>query len=199
MKLHGKLYTYHCKFPRSLQVLTLRLLRAVLPSWEAGYNRAQQERLVDKLFSLLGEVLVICSSPFVKPLKPGQFKKHGNQQHESNSLVLGIHFVTLGGLAECKAIELYPFGCAQCHVYIFVPISLSTCMHMYVHVYTHLSSCFFKVDVQRSSNYMHLRLPRKVAQSPKRSLSCFVDSTHFLSGTPSSTTTSVAASRPSPP
>ena len=55
----------------SLQVLTLRLLRAVLPSWEVGYNSQQQKKLVERLFRLLGEVLVLCSSPFIRPSKAG--------------------------------------------------------------------------------------------------------------------------------
>lgn len=53
-------------------MLTLRLLRAVLPSWEAGYNVKQQEKLVESLFLLLGEVLVLCNSPFIKPSKIGK-------------------------------------------------------------------------------------------------------------------------------
>ena len=65
-------YDCYSNFCVLLQVLTLRLLRAVLPSWEPGRNKTQQKKLVDDLFYLLGVVLVICSSPFVKPLKPGQ-------------------------------------------------------------------------------------------------------------------------------
>lgn len=58
----------------SVQVLTLRMLRAVLPSWEARVNTQQQERLIKDLFSLLGQVLVLCSSPFQKPSQ-----RHGEQ------------------------------------------------------------------------------------------------------------------------
>lgn len=54
-----------------MQVLTLRLLRAILPSWESGSNPQQQKKLVGDLFSLLGQVLVLCSSPFIKPQKLG--------------------------------------------------------------------------------------------------------------------------------
>ena len=54
-----------CLFP--CQVLTLRLLRAIAPSWKAGHNMADQKQLVDDLFCLLGEVLVLCNSPFLKP------------------------------------------------------------------------------------------------------------------------------------
>jgi len=50
----------------------LRLLRVVLPSWETGQNVKQQEQLVEQLFTLLGEVLVLCSSPFVRPTRTGQ-------------------------------------------------------------------------------------------------------------------------------
>ena len=50
----------------------LRLLRVVLPSWETGQNVKQQEQLVGQLFTLLGEVLVLCSSPFVRPTRTGK-------------------------------------------------------------------------------------------------------------------------------
>ena len=56
----------------SLQVLMLRLLRVVLPAWEMGQNLKQQEHLIGQLFTLLGEVLVLCSSPFVRPSRTGQ-------------------------------------------------------------------------------------------------------------------------------
>ena len=46
------------------QVLILRLLRSILPSWVEGENLATQKMLVDHLFGLLGQVLVLCSSPF---------------------------------------------------------------------------------------------------------------------------------------
>ncbi len=48
------------------QVLTLRMLRAVLPSWEEGTDTKQQQMLIEGFFSLLGQVLVLCSSPFLK-------------------------------------------------------------------------------------------------------------------------------------
>ena len=74
-----------------LQVLTLRLLRAVLPSWEAGYNEAQQEKLVESLFLLLGEVLVLCSSPFTKPTKkcqsPMKLKLHASLTASESSTI----------------------------------------------------------------------------------------------------------------
>ena len=54
------------------QVLMLRLLRVVLPAWEIKQNVKQQERLIGQLFTLLGEVLVLCSSPFVRPSRTGQ-------------------------------------------------------------------------------------------------------------------------------
>ena len=53
-------------------MLTLRLLRAVLPAWEAGHNEEEQEELVDRMFRLLGRVLVLCSSPFIQPYKTGR-------------------------------------------------------------------------------------------------------------------------------
>jgi len=43
----------------------LRLLRTILPSWEGGANTKHQLKVVEDLFSLLGQVLVLCSSPFV--------------------------------------------------------------------------------------------------------------------------------------
>ena len=56
------------------QVLTLRMLRAVLPSWEAGTNTKQQQMLIEEFFSLLGQVLVLCSSPFLKQsMRMGEF------------------------------------------------------------------------------------------------------------------------------
>ena len=56
------------------QVLTLRMLRAVLPSWEAGSNTKQQQMLIEEFFSLLGQVLVLCSSPFLKQtMKMGEW------------------------------------------------------------------------------------------------------------------------------
>jgi E3 ubiquitin-protein ligase HERC2 len=63
-------------FPLVQQVLTLRLLRAILPAWEAGREEAQQEGLVDRLFRLLGRVLVLCSSPFIQPSRTERGQKH---------------------------------------------------------------------------------------------------------------------------
>lgn len=49
----------------SLQVLVLRLLRAILPSWDRHLNsQSQQQEVVQRLFLLLGQVLVLCNSPF---------------------------------------------------------------------------------------------------------------------------------------
>ena len=82
-----QLHTFHCQMLfaslfflllisrkiscASPQVLTLRLLRAILPAWESGRDVEQQERLVDRLFRLLGRVLVLCSSPFIQPFRTG--------------------------------------------------------------------------------------------------------------------------------
>lgn len=46
------------------QVLILRLLRSILPSWVEGENFTTQKMLVEHLFGFLGQVLVLCSSPF---------------------------------------------------------------------------------------------------------------------------------------
>lgn len=70
-----------------LQVLTLRLLRTVLPSWESGANMKHQRRVVEDLFSLLGQVLVLCSSPFVfHSTKSGMFVMDGCTDYSRHTL-----------------------------------------------------------------------------------------------------------------
>ena len=39
-------------------------MRAILPSWELGQNVEDQQHVTEKLFQILGQVLVMCSSPF---------------------------------------------------------------------------------------------------------------------------------------
>lgn len=39
-------------------------MRAILPSWELGHNVEDQRHIIEKLFQILGQVLVMCSSPF---------------------------------------------------------------------------------------------------------------------------------------
>ena len=39
-------------------------MRAILPSWELGHNVEDQRHVIEKLFQVLGQVLVMCSSPF---------------------------------------------------------------------------------------------------------------------------------------
>ena len=65
--------------PYSIQVLFLRFLRAVLPSWEAGGNTTIQEDMVESLFKLLGEMMIFCNSPFGYSHK----KKRRNKVHTS--------------------------------------------------------------------------------------------------------------------
>ena len=57
----------------------LRLLRSILPSWESGENTATQEEVIKSLFRFLGEVMVLCSSPFSYSHK----KKRKNKVHTS--------------------------------------------------------------------------------------------------------------------
>ena len=45
-------------------MLILRLLRSILPSWESGDNTETQNEVIHCLFEFLGEILVLCSSPF---------------------------------------------------------------------------------------------------------------------------------------
>jgi len=45
-----------------LQILALRLLQAVLPSWDRAERAADMAELVEKLFGFLGRLLSTCSS-----------------------------------------------------------------------------------------------------------------------------------------
>lgn len=45
-----------------LQILALRLLQAVLPSWEKMERAQDMKFLVEKLFNFLGSLLSTCSS-----------------------------------------------------------------------------------------------------------------------------------------
>lgn len=45
-----------------LQILALRLLQAVLPSWDKMERSQDMKFLVEKLFSFLGSLLSTCSS-----------------------------------------------------------------------------------------------------------------------------------------
>lgn len=56
----------------------MRLLRAILPAWETGHDIDKQEVLVDRLFRLLGRVLVLCSSPFIQPYTTGKREDHND-------------------------------------------------------------------------------------------------------------------------
>ncbi|GAB1604494.1 E3 ubiquitin-protein ligase HERC2-like [Argonauta hians] len=44
------------------QILALRLLKAVLPSWDGSTEASRMKDIVEKMFSLLGNVLLSCSS-----------------------------------------------------------------------------------------------------------------------------------------
>ena len=69
----------------------LRLLRVVLPAWEMGQNLKQQEHLIGQLFTLLGEVLVLCSSPFVRPSRTGQSSRFLCSLYHSTSLAGNVN------------------------------------------------------------------------------------------------------------
>ena len=49
------------------QILALRILQGVLPSWKKGSNVAKQEQLVVSLLQLLGKTLLLCHSPTMRP------------------------------------------------------------------------------------------------------------------------------------
>ncbi|XP_052829652.1 E3 ubiquitin-protein ligase HERC2 isoform X3 [Octopus bimaculoides] len=44
------------------QILALRLLKGVLPSWDSSLEASRMKDIVEKMFSLLGNVLLSCSS-----------------------------------------------------------------------------------------------------------------------------------------
>ena len=54
----------------NLQILALRLLRAVLPSWDVTKESCRMSEVVARLFALLGRVLMTChgSLPIQPPL-----------------------------------------------------------------------------------------------------------------------------------
>lgn len=56
----------------SLQILALRLLQAVLPSWEKTDRAQDMKFLVEKLFNFLGSLLSTCSSdlPLLRSATP---------------------------------------------------------------------------------------------------------------------------------
>ncbi|XP_014679282.1 PREDICTED: LOW QUALITY PROTEIN: E3 ubiquitin-protein ligase HERC2-like, partial [Priapulus caudatus] len=58
------------------QVLTLRLLRVLLPSWEASEEGARMGDLVEKLFHITGNILMSCASdPSLAPLDASRRSK----------------------------------------------------------------------------------------------------------------------------
>ncbi len=57
-----------------LQILALRLLQAVLPSWDKTERSQDMKFLVEKLFSFLGSLLSTCSSDL--PLLRGKMINH---------------------------------------------------------------------------------------------------------------------------
>ncbi|XP_012936715.1 E3 ubiquitin-protein ligase HERC2 [Aplysia californica] len=60
------------------QILILKLLRAVLPSWDHYMDRSRVTSLVERLFSILGSVLIGCATDMTltSTLEAGQEKKH---------------------------------------------------------------------------------------------------------------------------
>ena len=48
------------------QILALRVLRSILPSWKKGINVAEQEQMVESLLQLLGKTLLLCHSPTMR-------------------------------------------------------------------------------------------------------------------------------------
>ena len=70
-----------------LQVLILRLLRSILPSWETGENPEIQFEVVQHLFKVLGETLVLCSSPFSSQKKRKKAKSHTALVASSSSTI----------------------------------------------------------------------------------------------------------------
>lgn len=51
-----------------LQILALRLLRAVLPSWDVTKESCRMSEVVARLFALLGRVLMTCHGSL--PIQP---------------------------------------------------------------------------------------------------------------------------------
>ena len=55
------------------QILTIKLLRTVLPSWDSTVEPARIQGIVDRLVNLLGSILVSCTAdPTLVP--HGKFK-----------------------------------------------------------------------------------------------------------------------------
>ena len=61
-------------YPPPLQILALRLLQAVLPSWDRLERSQDMKFLVEKLFDFLGSLLSTCSSdlPLLRGIAPGK-------------------------------------------------------------------------------------------------------------------------------
>lgn len=67
---------YNCKFCfLNHQILALRLLRSVLPSWDANKESERMSDVVAKLFALLGQVLMTCHGSLPVQLSIGTLRQ----------------------------------------------------------------------------------------------------------------------------
>ena len=57
------------------QILALRLLRSVLPSWDANKESERMSDVVAKLFALLGQVLMTCHGSLPVQLSIGTLRQ----------------------------------------------------------------------------------------------------------------------------
>lgn len=85
------------------QILALRLLQAVLPSWDKTERSQDMKFLVEKLFNFLGSLLSTCSSDL--PLLRGVFMSHADLSvFVKYSIFLNCHFLhTEGSLRRRKS------------------------------------------------------------------------------------------------
>ena len=68
----------------------LRLLQSILPSWTTNQNPNIQQNVVDHLFNLLGQVLLLCNTPFddgVTKKKRKKAKMHTSLTASSSSTI----------------------------------------------------------------------------------------------------------------
>ena len=101
------------------QILALRLLRSVLPSWNVTKESHRMSEVVAKLFALLGRVLMTCHGSLPVQLPSGLYKRPATLNNKSymyfsNS---GRNELIRYNLSVCLR-KLSPFYCLFLQFYV---------------------------------------------------------------------------------